>query len=328
MMKSGLDVRRHLRDGFVYLTVHLSPLQINLHFGSSFGPVQGKCIPEKAFQLSDILLLFQLACVILLTTCKLGTLSGLEFQDGFLAARGGGGGEPGAAQAPPLNLRLCPHPRPRPHSPPLSIVRPPLLFRSCLGGRQCRPDWSRLEPTPCRMESFCTSARCLSWTPLHVLLWLPPCAGEPLDLIWSPFTLCSRWRAGSALEKKHLCLLPPLTGDLLFYISHLSATSSSSFFDAIVIFCSGFPVFVNRQENRAYPWIGLCMEFIQSIFVTREVIIDPRLNEVPNLCPRKLEADMQQLQQSRSEFAPQRIGHRSSSSRRALAQTGPSYPSS
>ena len=74
-------------------------------------------------------------------------------------------------------------------------------------------------------------------------------------------------------------MLLPLTGDLLFYISHLSAISSSSFFDAIVIFCSGFPVFVNRQENRAYPWIGLCMEFIQSIFVTREVTISPLLRE-------------------------------------------------
>ena len=202
------------------------------------------------------------------------------------------------------------------------------MFHSCLGGRQSRADRSRLEPTPCRMASSCTLARRLPWTPLHVLLWLSPCAGKPLDLIWSSFTLCSRWRADSAPEKRHLCLLPPLTGDLLFYISHLSATSSSSFFDAIVIFCSGFPVFVNRQENRAYPWIGLCMEFIQSIFVTREVIIDPRLNEVSDLCPRKLEADMQQLQQSRSEFAPQRLGRRSSSSQRALARTGPSYPSS
>jgi len=44
----------------------------------------------------------------------------------------------------------------------------------------------------------------------------------------------------------------------------------SSFFDAIVIFCSGFPIFVNREENRALPWIGRCMEFIQAIFVTRE----------------------------------------------------------
>jgi len=50
----------------------------------------------------------------------------------------------------------------------------------------------------------------------------------------------------------------------------LVAAPHSSFFDAIVIFCSGFPIFVNREENRAYPWIGLCMEFIQSIFVSRE----------------------------------------------------------
>ena len=56
------------------------------------------------------------------------------------------------------------------------------------------------------------------------------------------------------------------------------STLHSSFFDAIVIFCSGFPIFVNREENRAYPWIGRCMEFSQSIFVSREVKCEISIN--------------------------------------------------
>ena len=44
----------------------------------------------------------------------------------------------------------------------------------------------------------------------------------------------------------------------------------SSFFDAIVIFCAGFPYFINRQENLNIPLLGKCMRFRQSIFVSRE----------------------------------------------------------
>ena len=82
-------------------------------------------------------------------------------------------------------------------------------------------------------------------------------------------TLCCRWRGGSAPGRRRLCLSWPLTGELGWGRSIIILCSS--FFDAIVIFCSGFPIFVNREENRALPWIGRCMEFIQAIFVTREV---------------------------------------------------------
>jgi len=44
----------------------------------------------------------------------------------------------------------------------------------------------------------------------------------------------------------------------------------SSFFDAIVIFSAGFPYFINRQENLSIPLLGKCMQFRQSIFVSRE----------------------------------------------------------
>jgi len=44
----------------------------------------------------------------------------------------------------------------------------------------------------------------------------------------------------------------------------------SSFFDAVAIFCMGFPYFVNREENKSIPFIGKCIEFNQAIFVSRE----------------------------------------------------------
>ena len=44
----------------------------------------------------------------------------------------------------------------------------------------------------------------------------------------------------------------------------------SSFFDALAIFCTGFPYFVNREENKSIPFIGKCIEFNQAIFVSRE----------------------------------------------------------
>ena len=44
----------------------------------------------------------------------------------------------------------------------------------------------------------------------------------------------------------------------------------SSFFDAIAVFCCGFPYFINRIENKAIPFLGKCIQFRQSIFVNRE----------------------------------------------------------
>jgi len=44
----------------------------------------------------------------------------------------------------------------------------------------------------------------------------------------------------------------------------------SSFFDAIAIFCSGFPMFVSREENRHLWFVGRCIEFSQAILVSRE----------------------------------------------------------
>ena len=39
---------------------------------------------------------------------------------------------------------------------------------------------------------------------------------------------------------------------------------------AAVVFCTGFPFFINREENRAIPLIGKCIQFNQAIFVVRE----------------------------------------------------------
>ena len=44
----------------------------------------------------------------------------------------------------------------------------------------------------------------------------------------------------------------------------------SSFFDALAVFCCGFPYFINRIENKAIPFLGKCIQFRQSIFVNRE----------------------------------------------------------
>jgi 1-acyl-sn-glycerol-3-phosphate acyltransferase len=53
----------------------------------------------------------------------------------------------------------------------------------------------------------------------------------------------------------------------------LVAAPHSSFCDALAIFCTGFPYFVNREENKSIPIIGKCIEFNQAIFVSRE---DPK----------------------------------------------------
>ena len=44
----------------------------------------------------------------------------------------------------------------------------------------------------------------------------------------------------------------------------------SSFFDALAIFCTDFPYFINRVENKSIPFVGKCIEFNQAIFVSRE----------------------------------------------------------
>jgi len=44
----------------------------------------------------------------------------------------------------------------------------------------------------------------------------------------------------------------------------------SSFFDAIMVFASGFPYMVNRVENLSIPLMGACIQFNQTIFVSRE----------------------------------------------------------
>jgi len=44
----------------------------------------------------------------------------------------------------------------------------------------------------------------------------------------------------------------------------------SSFFDAIMVFASGFPYMVNREENLSIPLMGACIQFNQTIFVSRE----------------------------------------------------------
>ena len=179
-MKSNLNTRRHyhnfiLRYGFVHLRVQLFFWEFQS--GKSAFLIITWGIPDQqyVFAVSDSLCHSA-------DNLQVEHLSRLEFEDGDAA--GGGGGEPGEAQAPPLHLWLRPHLPPRPNSSPVSIVRPPLLFRSCLGSLQCGTDWSRLEPALCGLESIPALAHSLPWTPLHVLLRLPPCAGD--SLIWSP----------------------------------------------------------------------------------------------------------------------------------------------
>ena len=46
----------------------------------------------------------------------------------------------------------------------------------------------------------------------------------------------------------------------------------SSFFDAIAVFSSGFPYFINRSENINIPFLGKCIRFRQAVFVSR---LDP-----------------------------------------------------
>ena len=64
----------------------------------------------------------------------------------------------------------------------------------------------------------------------------------------------------------------------------------SSFFDALAIFCTGFPYFVNREENKSIPFVGKCIEFNQAIFVSRE---DPnsRHNTVEEISRRTQSKD-------------------------------------
>merc|ERR1712179_629770 len=64
----------------------------------------------------------------------------------------------------------------------------------------------------------------------------------------------------------------------------------SSFFDALAIFCTGFPYFVNREENKSIPFIGKCIELNQAIFVSRE---DPnsRHKTVGEICRRTRSQD-------------------------------------
>lgn len=50
----------------------------------------------------------------------------------------------------------------------------------------------------------------------------------------------------------------------------LVAAPHSSFFDAILVFASGFPYMVNRVENQSIPLMGPCIQFNQTIFVSRE----------------------------------------------------------
>ena len=45
----------------------------------------------------------------------------------------------------------------------------------------------------------------------------------------------------------------------------------TSFFDALVVFCSGFPYFINRIENKSLPLLGKCIQFRQAVFVSRDV---------------------------------------------------------
>jgi len=47
----------------------------------------------------------------------------------------------------------------------------------------------------------------------------------------------------------------------------------SSFFDALAIFCTDIPYFINREENKSIPFVGKCIELTQAIFVSRE---DPK----------------------------------------------------
>ena len=44
----------------------------------------------------------------------------------------------------------------------------------------------------------------------------------------------------------------------------------TSFFDALVVFCCGFPYFINRTENQSLPLLGRCITFRQAVFVSRD----------------------------------------------------------
>jgi len=45
----------------------------------------------------------------------------------------------------------------------------------------------------------------------------------------------------------------------------------TSFFDALVVFCAGFPYFINRTENKSIPLLGKCITFRQAVFVSRDL---------------------------------------------------------
>jgi lysophosphatidylcholine acyltransferase/lyso-PAF acetyltransferase len=50
----------------------------------------------------------------------------------------------------------------------------------------------------------------------------------------------------------------------------LVAAPHSTFMDGFVVFWSGTPYIVSRQENKQIPLLGKCIEFSQSLFVSRE----------------------------------------------------------
>ena len=50
--------------------------------------------------------------------------------------------------------------------------------------------------------------------------------------------------------------------------------SLSSFFDAIMVFASGFPYMVNRVENLSIPLTGVCIQVCHVMFnATRETVL-------------------------------------------------------
>ena len=84
--------------------------------------------------------------------------------------------------------------------------------------------------------------------------------GRRLLCWWWPLT-------GATTTHPTLHLLPypspPPRPLLLLHSLHLLLLHLSSFFDAIAIFCSGFPMFVSREENRHLWFVGRCIEFSQ-----------------------------------------------------------------
>ena len=133
--------------------------------------------------------------------------------------------------------------------------------------------------------------RTLLLTPILVPLKLT-CLSLTLFLIWIVLSISMygqkddqiQWTFGRKVSKKIVPFLGRLSFRILgFYNVEIKGQLASkdeapilvvaphsTFLDGFVLFWCGMPYIVSREENRQIPLIGLCLRFVQSLFVCRE----------------------------------------------------------